>query len=161
MLEYGGGTASYFIEVSEGLRKRFPDLEITIVTFDKKWVSKIQLFYSLYFFRDIRGEMDEKKNVFLKKKLKGINYKTARSIHELRMLLQDSDVIYSKNDFIEASILKFLVGYRHLPRVIFGFHTPVFYEKAASIHSYIHNFLYGSFHNKLFVRHFFLNFIIS
>ena len=44
---------------------------------------------------------------------------------------------------MEAFILKFLIGYKNLPPVIFGCHTPAYYPVVKSIQSKLHNILYG------------------
>lgn len=144
-LEYGGGTAKYFIEVSSQLKKRYPQLEISIVTFDKKIIKKILFLYSLYFMKDVKKQFQtpEQKKTILKK-LGSVSYYQASSIRDLKQKLHRYDVVYCKNDFLEIAILRFLVGYNHLKKVIIGFHTPVYYEITNTIQSKIHNMLYGS-----------------
>ena len=146
MLEYGGGLAMYFEEVSCGLKKRYPDLEISIVTFNDEVSKKIARLYSIYFFRGTSKKLNSKrKPEALKKKLGTVTYYKARSVSDLRKILSGFDVIYSKNDFLEAVILKVLVGYSHLKTVVFGFHTPVKYDNIVLFHSKLHNVLYKSF----------------
>ncbi len=146
LLEYGGGTARFFIEAAAGLKKKYCDLDVSIVTLDESLGKKISRIYSLYFQRNIQNELALAKSDLrpvLKKK--GVRYVTVGSFSALKRELGGFDSVYSKNDIVEAVILKFLVGYKNLRSVIFGFHTPVCYELNSSWQSRLHNLMYGSF----------------
>lgn len=145
-LEYGGGTANFFIEISTGLKKKYPDLDIAIVTFDKFLSQKILKLYSIYFnvkFTD--NDLDRESTNNILTKLGDVRYIQADNLVDLTKKLQTFDVIYSKNDFVEAFILKFLIRYSKLPPIIYGFHTPVKYTITKSLQSKFHNILYSSF----------------
>lgn len=144
MLEYGGGTAKFFLEISTSLKRRYPSENISVVTFDEKLVKKIIKLYSFYYGRDVEQEFRKESKSSIEKKLGKVVYKKAESISDLKRILSEQDVVYSKNDILEAAILKFLVGRRHTKHLIFGFHSPVRYERTNLIHSKLHNFLYGS-----------------
>src|SRR3990170_6716018 len=72
MLEYGGGVAKYFIEVSSGLVKRFKSLDIDIITFDDSTLKIVFILYWIYFL----GKQD--RNLFIKEETKDINNKLGR-----------------------------------------------------------------------------------
>jgi len=145
-LEQGGGTARFFIDASTGLKKRFPNLEISIITLSENKESAINLIYSLYFLKNIKKDLINS-NVEIKETLAkfNISYLNIDGYLELKSILSGYDIIYAKNDFVEAFILKYLVGYQYLNQVIFGFHTPIYYELTPNFQSNIHNLIYGSF----------------
>lgn len=149
MLEYGGGTARFFIDASLGLKARYPNLDISIITLDKSLTETINRLYSFYFQRNVNEELrvtDDNLRSRLKKG--GVSYVTAKSFAELRQTLHGFDWVYSKNDILEAFILKFFVGYKNLNQVVFGFHTPTFYERVSSLQARFHNLMYGSYFYK-------------
>lgn len=153
MLEYGGGTARYFEEISSGLKKRFLNLHPAIITFDKKLVERINGLYSLYFFRNFQQELISKKQQSnFNERVQQILYYKVTSLRELKEKIREFDVVYSKNDILEASILKFLVGYNNLKNVIFGFHSPVYHERTKSLQSKFHNILYNSCYYKYLLK---------
>ena len=147
-LEHGGGLAKYFIETASNLTKT-PSLQADVVTMDDRFALNIMkmthIFYMSFvsrmdmklIYKESRGSIDEN--------LGDARYFKASSIASLRKKLQEYDLIYSKNEVLEAFIFKFLVGYKNLPPVIFGCHTPFYYPQVASLQSKLHNFLYNSF----------------
>ena len=144
MLELGGGVAKYYIEVAGGLKKKYPNLELSIVTFDEKLLSKILFLYFIYFWGNQDTNLNKETSTFIKEKLKGIYYHKVKSIQELKKILQESDVVYSTNNLLEVLIIKFLIGYKNLPAIVYGFHIPMFYPFTKSIQSILHNFIYNS-----------------
>lgn len=146
MLEFGGGVAKYFIEVTSELKKRYPNLDIAIVTFDESALKKILFLYNLYFFgKQDRNLHNKEKAKDIKQKLSEVKYYKVDGLRSLKILLQKFDVIYSTNNLLEVLILAFLIRYENLPPVIFGFHIPSYYAITKSLQSKIHNFLYSSF----------------
>jgi len=146
-LEYGGGVAKYFVEVTTGLKKRYKELDIEIITFNENTFNKILFIYSLYFL----GKQDKakkEKNKRIKGKLFGIKYNRV-GIFQLIKRLQQNDLIYTSNNLLEVLLLKFLIGYRKLPPVIYGFHIPSHYAQTGSLQSKFHNILYASFIYKI------------
>ncbi len=79
------------------------------------------------------------------KKLVKTKYIKCANFENLRETLNKYDVVYSKNELLEAFILKFFVGYSVIPPVIFGCHTSPNYPHAISIRQKFRNFLYGGF----------------
>lgn len=65
-------------------------------------------------------------------------------LKNFRQKLQDLDIIYTKNELVELFLLK-LVGYKNLPPVVVGVHTPLQYSITSSIEMWLHNKLYSSF----------------
>lgn len=145
MLEHGGGVAKYYIEVASGLKKRFRDLDTNIITFGKESLNFILFLYSVYFFgKQDKNRLNKESPDDVKDKLGGVGYYQVRLVN-LQRKLQEYDLIYSSNNLLEVVILKYLIGYRNLPPVIFGFHVPSYYVIRKSLQSKLHNILYASF----------------
>lgn len=152
-LEYGGGTTKYFIETSIELKKRYPKFDFSIITFNEKISNILLSLYSIYFSRNIRKDFlhkTDKKLINLK--TLGIRYIKATGITNLKNILSEQSVVYCKNDILETSILKLLVGYNNLNKVIIGFHTPIKYENTTLFHSKLHNIIYNSFFYRLLIK---------
>jgi len=154
ILEVGGGMEKFFIETAISLREK-KDVEIEIITLDNSVNKKLfSLSFFYYFNKKIKQNaeniMNRESPEILKEKLRGIKYFKCKNFKELGSRLSGYDVIYSKNEILEAFIFKFFLGYKKMPPVIFGVHTPHFFSVAESFHSKLHNFLYGSkFYNFL------------
>lgn len=140
-LEYGGGLAEYFVSISKGLKLRYPEISIQLVTFDERISNRILLLYSVFYFKKVRRDFPQVKHFELPR---NIEYLKAHSVGHLGEILGNADLVYSKNDFVEAFILRYLVGYSHLGRVIFGFHSPIQYVRPHSIQGKMHNVIYNS-----------------
>jgi len=142
-LEYGGGTAKYFIETASNMKKRYPDLDISIVTFSKELAKIILHLYSIYFLNyeiaklEYNESYSETENM-----IKDVRYFKIHSISELKSLLNKQDIVYAKNDIFEAFIIKCIVGIKNIRRLIYGFHTPLYYPQAPSFQSKVHNYIY-------------------
>lgn len=152
ILEHGGGLEKYFIEVSSKLSKRYPDLDISIVTFNEQRTEMLQRALSFYYFKKmpISNIYREKTDVILKK-LGRVRYIRCASFREVKHELMKYDVIYSKNELVDLSILKSF-GYRNLPPIIVGAHTPIRIPTAITKHDRLHNFLYLGFLYKTLLR---------
>lgn len=141
-LEYGGGLAEYYVTLAEGISQRYPNVSISLVTLDDKLSQRLQKLYGVYFgtLRPLSHKQASKRSL-----PECVSYYTAHTFTDLREYLGSMDIVYSKNDMVEAFLLKMLVGYKHLPPLIYGFHTPVHYEKTYSLHDKLHNILYSSY----------------
>lgn len=144
-LEHGGGLEKYYIETASNLTQ-IPPMKVDVVTMDDKFTLNIMKMLQVFYMTKIDMKLIFKEEIKdIKKKLGKARYYKINSIVNLRKKLQEYDVIYSKNEILEAFVLKFLVGYKNLPPIIFGCHTPLYYPSAISLQSKLHNFLYSSF----------------
>lgn len=142
ILEQGGGFESYLLSTARGLADRYKDLEISIVTMSPEIVEKLQHLLTIYFMRVQKPTAIYRETYeSIQKKLGDITYTRANSLKELRFLLQQADVIYSKNEVLELTVLN-RIGMRKLPPVILGVHTPIYYPHTPSLSAKLHNFLY-------------------
>lgn len=144
ILEHGGGFEKYLIETAKSFAE-FPNVKADVVTMDDDFTYKIINLLSFYYLKKIK-----KKSLYneplkaIKQRLGKANYYKCRNLKKLKQKLNEYDVIYSKNEILEAFIFKFLLGYKNLPPIIFGVHTPHFYPQTESLQSKMHNFLYGT-----------------
>lgn len=143
VLEFGGGLENYLINTAKELHKRY-NLNIKIVTMDNDFSKKINNILGFYYFKKTHNEFIFKESSeSLSVRLNGIEYIKCKDLNTLKQQLKDADIIYSKNEILESFILKFLIGYNNLPKIIFGCHTALFYPITKTIQSKLHNFLYG------------------
>jgi glycosyltransferase involved in cell wall biosynthesis len=145
ILEMGGGLEKYFIQIASELSSRGV-VQCDIVTLDD--LTSIRICKALQFITG-RGRFDI--NLMYREPLEKIklNLGSARYIKckdmiMLKKVLQGYDLVYSKNEFLEAGILKFLIGYRELGPIVYGVHTPHRYPVANSFLAKLHNLLYCS-----------------
>jgi len=145
ILEHGGGLEKLFIESSRNMSK-CEDVDADVVTMDNHFTEKIIKMLEFFYFKKINRRQIYKENLGdIRHRLGSARYYKIDTIDNLRKKLNSYDVIYSKNEILEAFILKFLIGYNKLPPIIFGCHTPMCYPSTISIQSKLHNFLYNGF----------------
>lgn len=142
ILEQGGGFEDYLLTTARGLADHYKDLDISIVTMSPEIVEKLQHVLSIYFMREQKPEAIYRETYeAVRQKLGDIPYTRAASLAELAKLLKNADVIYSKNEVLELTVLN-RIGLRKLPPIILGVHTPVYYPHTPSLSSKLHNFIY-------------------
>lgn len=142
VLEQGGGLEKYLIETAQHLSL---NNEVSVITFDAKFTYQLFKILSFYYFsslnftlKDIYKESTES----VKSRLGKAKYINVKNFRELKEVLNNYEVIYSRNEILEAFIFKFFIGYKNIPPIIFGVHTPHFYPIAESFRSKLHNFIY-------------------
>jgi len=144
LLTQGGGAEKYFIDLARNLRER--GFETDVVTMDEKFFARFAKLLYLFAYRrwfrhiDISGRESEEavKQQLGKARWVKISFKN------LRKILGEYDIVYAKNELVDLALLKF-IGYKKLPPVIVGVHTPIFFPDAKSFITKLHNFLYLSF----------------
>lgn len=153
ILEQGGGFENYLLTTARGLADRYADLEISIVTMSPEIVEKLQHILSIYFMRVQKPDAIYRETYeSVRKRLGTVTYTRANSLKELRVLLREADVIYSKNEVLELLVLNW-IGMRKLPPIIVGVHTPIYYPHTPSLSAKLHNLLYtGVLYRRLIKR---------
>jgi glycosyltransferase involved in cell wall biosynthesis len=143
-LTYWGGLEKYLTKTSRELTDRYPDLEIDVVTADANLSRKIHFWHGLYFGQLPGREKLERESLeaVLHQLGPHVRYRRVSSLKRFRTVLRDYDVIYSKNELIEAFILKYRIGYGNISPVIFGCHTAIYYPSKSAT-ARLHNFLYA------------------
>jgi glycosyltransferase involved in cell wall biosynthesis len=144
LLTQGGGAEKYFIELAQNLKER--GIEADIITMDEKFFRKFARLLHIF----SRGNFLGKVNITGREDEISIAHQLGKArwiktnFINLGKHLRSYDVIYSKNEIVDLFLLK-MKGYKKLPPIIVGVHTPIYYPETKSIISKIHNFLYASF----------------
>ncbi len=143
ILEHAGGFEKYLIATARYLAG-LPDCKVDIITLDEAFNKRLTRLLSLYYIKNILPT-DHYKESFesVLTKLGEAKYKKC-SLKCLKNDLRKYDLIYSKNELLEAFILKFFLGYKDIPPVVFSCGTPIRYPVAQSQHARLHNYLYNS-----------------
>ncbi len=145
ILEHGRGLEKYFIDTSTKLNGT-NNLMIDIVTMDDNFSHKILDLLSIYTFKKIdHAVLYSENSESIKQKLGSVNYYKCKSFEEVRNKLNEYDLIYSKNELLEAFIFKFFIKYSTLPPIIFGCHTSLHYPVTLNFMQRFRNILYSSF----------------
>ena len=140
-LNHGGGAEKYFIDLAKNLSSN--NLVINVVTMDDNFIRVfsrfIQIYYYQNFFRKIIGNRREREETVIRNL--GNSKWIKSSWKNLRKVLNNYDIIYTKNELVDLFLLKCL-NFNKLPPIIVGVHTPIFYPVTKSFYSKFHNFLY-------------------
>jgi glycosyltransferase involved in cell wall biosynthesis len=145
ILEHWGGLEKYYIDIANKLNES-QDLEVDIVTLDDDFSLNFIKILSLYNFKKIEKSILYKEPTpEIYKKLVKTKYLKCKNFNELKKTFNNYDIVYSKNELLEAFILKFFIGFKNIPKVIFGCHTSLAYPSAINFRQHFRNFLYGSF----------------
>jgi glycosyltransferase involved in cell wall biosynthesis len=144
LLEIGGGLEKYFIETARDLSE-LENVQVDIFTMDDEFNLKYGKLHNLYFAKKFDPKLLYRESFeSIKARLGRANYFKCRTFDELVRRFQDYDVVYSRNDITEPFFFKFVMGYRHVPPIIFGCHIPHVYPIAEKLHARLHNFLFTS-----------------
>lgn len=143
-LAYGGGFERYILWLAKELANGGND--ISIVTADRKLHSRVVFVLSLFYltprlyFQDMFNLSENE----IRENLRGVSLYEASSLKMMRRCLKNAEVIYSKNEFLDLSILKLLSYGGDLSPIVCGVHTPIYYPVTKSLYSKFHNSLYLS-----------------
>lgn len=145
-LTQGGGAEKYFINLANNLSTR--GVTIDIITMDDKFFRKFARLLYIFAYGNFFGKIDFIKGVRetrgdVQKKM-GTSRWIETSFKNLRKTLSGYSIVYSQNELVDLFLLK-IIGYRKLPPIIVGVHTPIFYPYTKSFISKLHNFLYRGF----------------
>ena len=154
-LTQGGGAEKYFINFAKNLNVK-ENIEADVITFDDKsfrrFTRLLHIFTRGNFFWKIdnfkKGMREKKEDI--KRELGEACWLESPRI-KIRKILKNYDLIYAKNEIADLFVLKF-IGYKKLPPIIVGVHTPIFYPQTKSFFSKLHNFLYAGFFYKYLLR---------
>ena len=147
LLTHGGGAEKYFIELAKNLANK--EFIVDIITFDRDFYKKFSNFLSLVYFKKIKPIERETEEAINNQLDKARWLKI--SPKNLKNILNNYDIIYSKNEITDLFLLKFFSG-KKMPPIIVGVHTPIFYPITKSLISKLHNFLYLGFIYKILLN---------
>lgn len=144
ILEISGGTERYYIDTVKELHELYPDLDVNIVTLDDKFLIKLRRMLKFYYLRPLPvQELYNYPTEAVHKELGDIDYIKAISLSDLKRLLNEADVIYSKNEIVELFVLS-RIGFKRIPPVVFGAHTPIHYGYTTTLSDKLHNVIYNN-----------------
>lgn len=154
-LRQGGGAEKYFINLARNMAAS-EDVEADVVTFDDKsfrrFARLLHIFTRGNFFGKIvdyeRGMREKKEDIEKELGRAGWIESPKKS---LKKILKNYDIVYAKNELVDLYLLK-MIGYRKLPPVVVGVHTPIRYPETKTFFSRLHNFLYSGFFYKWLLR---------
>lgn len=144
LLTQGGGAEKYFIELARNLNER--GIKADVLTMDEKFFQKFARILHIFACGNFFGKIDisgREKEGDITKQLGEARW-IKSSFKNLGITLRNYNIIYSKNELSDLFILK-LKGYKNIPPVITGVHTPIVYPETKSFISKLHNFIYSSF----------------
>lgn len=149
-LEHGGGAEQYTMQTAFELVTRYQDLSIDIITNDDRFSKRLNHLLKIYYLQASRFGLDSDSSGSITNRLGDrVKYRKARSLRQLKGWLKEYDLIYSKNEILEALILR-LFRLSSLPPVVFACHTAIEYPLPKTFHEKLHNRLYtGSIYHLL------------
>jgi len=151
LLTQGGGAEKYFINLAKNISEK--GYQADIITMNEKFFRRFARLLHIYALGNFFGKIDtggrEEENE-IKKRLGQARWIRV-GLKDLGKVLQNYDIVYTKNELVDLFLLK-LKGYKKLPPVIVGMHTAVFYPQAESILEKIHNFIYSGFIYRFFLH---------
>lgn len=147
-LTHGGGAEKYFINLAKNLDKE-NGIKADVITFDDKSFRRFARLLHAFTRGNIFGKIDDYERGMretrgdIEKGLGGARWiESPRK--KLGKIFRNYDIIYAKNELIDLFNLK-MIGYKKLPPIIVGVHTPIIYPKTKSFSAKLHNFLYSIF----------------
>ncbi|MFZ2188011.1 MAG: glycosyltransferase family 4 protein [Candidatus Moraniibacteriota bacterium] len=140
LLTCGAGAEKYFINLAKNFNDR--GIRADVITMDeafyRKFIRALHIFVCGNFFGKIDSLRETERSVI--DQMGGAKWiKVSR--RNLKKTLNSYDIIYSKNELVDLFLLK-IIGYKKLPPVIVGVHTPILYPSTKTFLSKLHNFLY-------------------
>ncbi len=139
ILEHYGWFEKWLIDISIWLEERYKDIEIDIITMDDNFSEKFIGFLSILKLKKINKKLLYKENLInIKNNLWNINYIKCSTFKELKNKLEQYDVIYSKNEILEAFIFKYIIWYKNIKKLIFWCHTAIYYPYWNKLHNLLY-----------------------
>lgn len=140
-ISHGGGFERQVVRLTESLKEM--GHEVVIISASAKFTYYLTMVLSFVYFVPRLSFPEIKKTQKEFEKNKKITVKEFRSISHLKSLLRTVDVVYSKNELLDITTLRFAVD-KNTPPIICGMHTLLSFTIIDGIHSQIHNWLYKS-----------------
>lgn len=141
LLTQGAGAEKYFIEAAKNLASQ--GISSDIITLNEKSFRTFARIVHVLTHGNFFGKIDisgRESEANVAKRLGKAKWRKT-SWKNLGAVLSDYDVIYSKNELVDLFALK-KIGYKKLPPVVVGVHTPIYYPIANTVLSRLHNLLY-------------------
>jgi glycosyltransferase involved in cell wall biosynthesis len=122
------------------------DTIVDIITMDDSTTQQISNLLRFYNFKRNKTKFVHKESSEdIKGRLGSSSYYKCKTFKELSLKLNEYDVVYSKNELLEAFIFKFIIGYSNIPPLIFGCHTLMSYSFKKNLKMRFRDYLYTGF----------------
>jgi hypothetical protein len=142
ILEHGGGFELYLMRTAREMMTYCP-VNITIVTLDDEFSKKLGSVLQLVGLgKRSDSNMRKIQQETMSRYLGEVTYLKVNSIRQLASTLCKFDLVYSKNEILDAAILRLVGLYNRLPPIIFACGTPLS-TPSNSMRDRIRNALYG------------------
>jgi len=154
-LTQGGGAEKYFINLAQDL-SRHEGTAIDVITFDDNSFRVFARLLHIFARGNLFGKIDDYDRG-MREKRENIERELGNACwmesprKKLKKILRDYDLVYTKNEIADLFLLK-MIGYKNLPPIVVGVHTPIVYPKTKSLVAKIHNFLYSSLFYRWLLR---------
>jgi glycosyltransferase involved in cell wall biosynthesis len=152
ILEQGGGCEDELIDTASKITTFAPNISVTAVTSTPKLTKRLQYLLSAYYFRKPSADsIYREPSDHVRKRLGEASYVQFNTLSELSRIINNSEVIYTKNEILELFILKLIARKIKKPLVV-KIATAIHYPYTVSRADKLHNFLYGSQFYKWLLR---------
>jgi glycosyltransferase involved in cell wall biosynthesis len=139
-LAHGGGFEEYLIALANSLTDR--GHRVLIVNASAREIRVLRVALNFYYRNPLHLDMSRATTSEIQRRL-GKARLLAAPLWHLARLLRGCDVVYTKNEVLELSVLCMLRPAK-LPPIVCGIHTPLWYPRAISRQARLHNRIYLS-----------------
>ncbi len=144
ILEQGGGSQEYLITTAKKLSELYGH-NVDIVGLDDKYtVTYLRFFLCIFYLKYVRkSHFYNESLTSIRARLGKVKYVKCKSFKELRDTLSKYDVVYSKNELLEALLFSGVIGFENIGPVIFACVTSINFTGSTSPQAIIRNKLYN------------------
>lgn len=152
-LDFAGGAEKYFVDLAKDLSRN--GHEVSIVCNNYLYVRVRPRLENIIFrlvhsplrhapFKDPRRLARETLGLAVYEMPLSFHRPFSEKRKAIINILKQADVIYCKNEFLDSTYLRWLIGPKLFARVVIGMHTAVFLEQTKTFFAKVHDFLYFS-----------------
>ena len=146
-LVHGGGCENSFIKIANQMAEK--GYRVKIVTFNRNIYKKIAFLSSFPQMTKV-APIEREDPAKIRKRLGKAKWEEL-TWSQAKKTLNQFDVIYAKNEFLDLLVLKTMKLKKEVP-VICAVRSSILFPQATSFYARLHNFLYNSFLYKYLVK---------
>lgn len=141
ILEHSGGFEQYLIRTAREMTDRY-NIEIEIITLDETFMRRLGIAMQILGLgKHNEANMKKIDESEISQRLGAARYIKCSTVSELSIAFKRHDLIYAKNELLDAVILGIAAHGSNLPPIIYCCGTPLFYPDK-SLKSRVRNFIY-------------------
>ena len=137
-LVHGGGFEEYLIALAVSLTARGHD--IRLVNASPRGYRALNVALNVYYRNPLLSDNSRATTADIRARLGDVEL-FELPVRKMAACLRSCDVIYSKNELLDLSVL-WMLRTQRLPPIVCGVHTPVWYARAITPQARLHNRLY-------------------